>query len=390
MNEPSQPSAPQLPQRNFALPVIGVLLLTLLLFFTFTRAPHEAGEGIWVQAWQHTSSFHYPRRALAAAATANHVYVLGGMNDDEEYVAEVEYAPILADGHLGAWRMTSPLQEPRFYLAAAAIDGWLYAIGGAYGARGKDNIPSATVERARIHADGSLGPWQRSEYLTTPRRGLQTVSHGRHIYAIGGYNGAFLKSIEQTHVQDDGRLAAWREDRATNVDRYIHAATSLGERLYLLGGHVRSEARLSHDEVEMATIDEDGTLRSWRKQATALRVPRFIASAFALNDHLYMLGGHDGRTRLRSVEVAPLERDGGVGAWSFTTALEEPRSAPALATQGHYVYVLGGMGTSQALSSVEMARQRHDGQLGYYRERGELALRNAPSRHAARSLPTSE
>jgi N-acetylneuraminic acid mutarotase len=328
---------------------------------------------------------------LAAVATANHVYVIGGMNDDDEYVAEVEYAPILPDGRLGTWRTTSSLQEPRFYLAAVAIDGWLYAIGGAHGARGKDNIPSATVERARILADGRLDNWERSEYLTTPRRGLQTVSHGRHIYAIGGYNGAFLKSIEHTQVLDDGQLAPWKEDRSSTVDRYIHAAAGLRDRLYLLGGHVQNEARLSHDEVEMATIGENGDLRAWRKQSTALRVPRFIASAFGLNHHLYMLGGHDGRERLRSVEFAPLDSDGRVGNWSFTTALREPRSAPALVTQGDYVYVLGGMGASQALSSVEMARQRDDGHLGHYRERGKImSLKNVPNPLAAPSPVASE
>jgi hypothetical protein len=82
-----------------------------------------------------------------------------------------------------------------------------------------------------------------------------------------------------------------------------------------------------------------------------------------------MLGGHDGRNRLRSVETAPLDADGRVGAWSFTTPLHDERSATALAVASGRVYVLGGMGVGGALNSVEMAEQNADGQLGHYEAR---------------------
>ena len=85
-----------------------------------------------------------------------------------------------------------------------------------------------------------------------------------------------------------------------------------------------------------------------------------------MNRFIYMLGGHDGRNRLRSVEMAPLDEQGRVGPWSFTTPLHDERSAAALAVHGDNVYVFGGMGTGGALDSVEMATQRDKGQLGYW------------------------
>ena len=160
------------------LPVIGAILLLGLGLLLWT-GHHRQTTAPWVSAWKAQPAFHLPRRALAAAASASHVYVLGGMDNDNHYVAQVEYAPIRADGSLGEWRFTSPLGEPRFYLAAAIVDDYLYAIGGANGQRGQDNIPSATVERAAIKDDGSLSPWQRVSYLTTPRRGLQAAVYGK-------------------------------------------------------------------------------------------------------------------------------------------------------------------------------------------------------------------
>ncbi len=354
---------------NLALPLLGLVILAALIATVLSGQLRPGpAPAIEQEGWRATTPFQVPRRALAAAATASHVYVIGGMDAEDRYVAEVEYAPILADGRLGPWRFTEPLGEPRFYLAAAVSNGYLYAIGGANGERGKDNIPSATVEKARLLPDGSLGPWQRAAYLTTPRRGLQAVAQGNHLYAIGGYNGAFLKSTEHTRVNTEGELTEWQLDpQQAVVDRYIHSATHRGDKLYLLGGHVQGAENMSYGDVEMSVLKADGGLSSWRIQKSILLTPRFIASAFAMNEYIYMLGGHDGSNRLRSVEFAPLDARGGVGAWSLAAPLIEGRSATALAVNGERVYVFGGMGRAGALNSVEMAEQLTGGRLGYRR-----------------------
>ncbi|MEJ2553957.1 MAG: kelch repeat-containing protein, partial [Gammaproteobacteria bacterium] len=106
------------------------------------------------------------------------------------------------------------------------------------------------------------------------------------------------------------------------------------------------------------------------------------AAAFAMNHFIYMLGGHDGRNRLRSVEMAPLDQQGRVGPWSFTTPLHDERSATALAVHGDKVYVFGGMGTGGALSSVEMAEQGPDGTLGIHEPRRQ-PIDSTPGRTAA-------
>ena len=375
---------PQPEKSQIVLPVIGAILLLGLGFILWTNHNRQT-TAIWLSAWQPQPAFRLPRRALAAAASASHAYVIGGMDNDNRYVAQVEYAPIHADGSLGEWQFTTPLSEPRFYLAAAIVDKYLYAIGGANGRRGQDNIPSATVERAAIRPDGSLGPWQRVAYLTTPRRGLQAAVYHNHIYAIGGYDGVFLKSVERADVNPDGTLSPWRLDpEQASVDRYIHSAAHLGDKLYLLGGHEQSPGAISYGDVEMSRITGDGRLRPWEIQASTLKTPRFIAAAFAMDRYIYMLGGHDGRNRLRSVEMASLDDQGRVGHWSFTTPLHDPRSATALAVHGDKVYVFGGMGVGGALNTVEMAEQEPNGHLGT-RGSAQHAARHEANRAAASS-----
>ena len=349
---------------NHALPALGLLLLLLLAFAAALYKQQDAAPANWVEGWHEIGAFQYPRRALAASIVNNYLYVIGGVDDHGQYVRPVEYASILDDGTLGSWHTTTSLQEGRFYLAAVSDNGYLYALGGGGGALGDDNVPLASVERARILPDGSLGPWQLFNYMTTPRRGLKATVIDHRIYAVGGYNGRFLKSTERLDL-DTTTPPQWQaETQLAQIDRYIHAMAATRQRLYLLGGHVEKGGPMSYGDVESAVVGAGGQLEPWSIAKTRLLMPRFIASAFAFNDHLYLLGGHDGVRRLASVEMAPVAPSGEVGVWQQLSSLNHKRSATAVAVSGTRVYVAGGMDDLGVLSSVEMASLGPGGRLG--------------------------
>lgn len=352
---------------NYTLPVLGIIFLCAFasVVILFAKPPTPPTNMQWSKQWQFLQPFSIPRRALAAVATDGYLYVIGGVQESGKYVKQVEYAQILVNGKIGPWRMTSALNEGRFYLAAVRVNGYIYAIGGGSGPIGDNNYPVTTVERAKILPNGELGAWQHSEPLSTPRRGLNIVASNNEIYAIGGYNGIFLKSTEHSTVQPNGELGPWKLNRfESNIDRYIHSSAIYGNNLYVLGGHVNNANRPSYGDVERASISHSGMLGPWYVEQSALQTPRFIASAFALNGKLYILGGHNGGSRLNSVEFAFISHTGSVGKWQNTATLTEPRSASAVATYKNYVYVLGGMGKNQILNSVEWAQQNSLGELG--------------------------
>ncbi len=325
-----------------------------------------APSGTWIPGWQNTASFSVPRRALTAVANRTHVYAIGGVDDRGNYVLEVEYARIADDGTLGPWQKTSAINQGRFYLASVIVGDYLFALGGGLGPIGGDNMPTTTVERTRILDDGSLGDWEIISQMQLPRRGLKAVAVNKRIYAVGGYSGVFLKSTEYATVNPDGSLSSWTMDpEESNLDRYIHSAAYLDGRLYLLGGHVQNAGFMSYGDVESTKISASGPLTPWVIEPSRLLEPRFIASAFALNNRLYILGGHNGSSRLKTVEYAKVFSSGSVGSWANTKPLNTPRSAAAVAVSGKYVYVLGGMGDTNALNSVEMATASRNGQLGH-------------------------
>lgn len=367
---------PETPQPRL-LPSLGLLALIIVVLVTAIYKQNSSSsvseKKNWKEGWLELSSFQYPRRALAATATKTHLYVLGGVDAQSRYVRPVEYAPILADGRLGQWRQTQPLREGRFYLAAVNHGGYLYALGGGGGELGDNNVPLASVERAEINPDGSLQAWQHHSYLNTPRRGLKASVVDDRLYAIGGYNGTFLKSIEHldlgASLGNSPSNAQWQlNPEQARVDRYIHAAATLGKRLFLLGGHVDKGGPMSYGDVESAAVGANGWLSPWQVAETRLLNARFIASAFALDNHLYIVGGHDGVRRLATVEMAKATASGKVGPWSPLKNLNHKRSATAIAIAGAFaetVYVAGGMDDSGVLNSVEMAQAGPGGKLGY-------------------------
>jgi len=353
--------------QTYLLPFLGITLLAIIAVFLLKTKQDSTDQKTFTTNWQSAASFITPRRALAAATYNNYLYVLGGIDELNQYVRTVEYSKINADGQLQQWQTTTRLNEGRFYLAAAAINGYLYAIGGAQGPLGGNNTPVATVEKAKINADGSLGSWEFAQSLTTARRALTVNQRNNNVYALGGYNGIFLHSIEYTTVKDDGSLTPWQlSTEQSKVDRYIHSSALANDNLYLLAGHMRNDQTVSYGDVELSRLTDSGKLSPWHVEATTLLTPRFIAAAFSLGDYLYILAGHDGAKRLNTVEFAPLDDKGHVGSWQHTASLTIPRSGAATATYRNKVYVLGGISEIGVLNSVEVATQAADGGLGHF------------------------
>lgn len=342
-----------------------ILLVAGLLFFVVLKkhANQAPDNEHWVEGWREVSTFQFPRRAPAAAISGNYMYVLGGVDGKGEYVRTVEYSPISTNGDLGEWKKTSDMLEDRFYLGAASDGKYLYALGGGGGPIGDDNIPLASVERAMIRQDGSLGEWQHHSYLTTPRRGLKIEQFNNHIYAIGGYNGQFLRSTERLDLNS---APEWLlDENEANIDRYIHATARNQNQLYLLGGHVKKAGSMSYGDIESTNVRENGSLEPWNISPSRLVNARFIATAFSVDKYLYIAGGHNGVQRLNSVEMTSVDRNGIPGKWELLTPMIFKRSAAASVVHGNRVYVLGGMDDSGVLNSVETAILGTGGRLGH-------------------------
>jgi Kelch motif len=345
--------------------IVGVLLIPLLA--NCSPAPHTA---TWVSGWREAVPMTTPRTGAKAVAVHDRIYVMGGgegIPGPNTVHRSVEYCRIRTDGRLEAWKAASPMNTPRIFLAAARSGEVIYALGGEYFPEGQMRLLNS-VEYARVGADGELGPWHATSPMRTPRRSPTAAVVGEYLYAMGGYNGVFLRTVERAKILKEGDLGPWEwVPQQLTTSRYIHGGAAVGNRIYVVGGHLM-ESGGGSSAAEWATVDSDGQINSW-KTTSALLQPRFLAGSGGTKEYIFIVGGYDG-DYMNSVEEAHILPDGSLAPWARTSPLPTPREGAAVAVYGEKLYVIGGSNHGVFLRTAEWAEIGRDGQLGYWK-RGE-------------------
>ena len=115
-----------------------------------------------------------PREHLAATAIGGLVYVLGGrLGGYDSNLTTVE----AYDPRTARWRRLPPLPEPRGGTGAAAVAGRVVSVGG--------EEPAGTI--ATVYAlDTRTRRWARLPDLPTPRHGLGVVALRGRVWAVAG------------------------------------------------------------------------------------------------------------------------------------------------------------------------------------------------------------
>jgi len=335
------------------------LLRLLILLFPFT-AP-GAADSAWIPGWRVTEPLTTARAGAAVLEANGYVYAIGGV-DGRNFLKTVEYSPIHADGTVGAWRLTAPLNEERGFFDAVAYGGYLYAAGGGNGPNGERLL--ASVERAPLRADGRLGPWERLPVaMNLPRRCVKLALVGPTLYAIGGFGGVLLDTVERAVFSAGGLGPFTVEPARLTVPRYVNAVKARGNTLYVLGGHDESEGR-GITAVEYTAVGDSGTAQGWRP-AAAMSAGRYGLAAVELGEHLYALGGLDGARYSDSIERSRVRPDGALAPWRATTPLSSPRANFGVFEHGDRIYVVGGANRDGYYRTVEYTDVDPQGDLGY-------------------------
>jgi len=210
-----------------------------------------------------------PSTARIDTTVAAYLYALGGVDATGATVGTVEFTQVGLDGNLSAWRSTTPLPAALHNAGAVVFRGFLYVAGGASGT----NQPTASAYRAEVHADGTLGAWQRVESLPNPTAYHSMVSFGPYVYVVGGDNGSVAPALNtmsgtETNVAYVGRidmrtgaLPSWTAVSSMGKARSKGAVVAAGGALLATSGLYSGQAGSSEDTY--ASIGADGALGSW-------------------------------------------------------------------------------------------------------------------------------
>lgn len=184
---------------------IGISSYSSKIFYS--QLLEDGGLSSWSDAGQ------LPARLLGHQLinTGKKLYLLGGYNADlGTSTGEIYEAVMNSDGKITNWigPLTNTFPDPNYksYNFMATVVGNFVVVAGGRGPNLHDPHTYNQVFYSPIQTDGSLGPWQKSNFdLPQPTccAGIATV--GSNIFITGGHNGStgeYFDSVWQINISD--------------------------------------------------------------------------------------------------------------------------------------------------------------------------------------------
>jgi N-acetylneuraminic acid mutarotase len=218
-------------------------------------------------------------------------------------------------------------------LAATVVDGRIYAMGGYNGAW-----------LSQVHSLDPANPgqgWRAEKEMPVIRACLAAVTANGRIYSIGGYQDNYSPPQSQVYAYDPRHPdQGWVGAGELPVRLFRHAAAAVDGKILVMGGVTTNGAQSAVYEYDTAK-PENG----WRL-LNNLPGPRNSLSAAVLNGLVYAVGGSDEHEVQPSVYAFdPASPDRG---WRSIANLPAPRYVSGAVGANGKLYVAGGFGPEQA------------------------------------------
>lgn len=285
-------------------------------------------------AWTLGTPIPTPRQMLTAASDGKLVYTVGGTNGNADLVAVEAYDPAAK-----TWTKLPDLPQPRSDLGVAIADRRLVAAGGQ---------SAGQVLKSVAVFDLSTKMWDGLPDMGTARHGMAVDAVGKSIYAVGGSTAVGDDQVTATAeaLQLPPRLAQpaaqWRSLPDAPTPRLMTAWTVLGDKIWIMGG--------LRDGVALQTVESyDPRTGTWQAQPP-LPVPLHHAAAATYRNEVVVLGGASGDLTQASTKVFALRG----GNWVELAGLSHARAAPAAAVVGDKLVVAGGQNAKQLVGQTEV------------------------------------
>ena len=290
-------------------------------------------------SWHDATAIPDPVNHLAAASDGTYLYAVGGhkITETSSITAVQRFDPAT-----GRWTQLKPMPTPVSGLGAAVVGGQLITVGG-------DNA-IAVFNTVQAY-DLTTKTWSALPPLPEARTGMGLVTFRNILYSLDGAakpgHIASTNTVQTLAVPAAPAQVAggWRAGHASPFGVQYAAATVLGGRIWVAGGLIGPKHATTKTEFY------DPTLDTWNP-GPQLPMALHHAAMVSYRNTLYLIGGFvpQGGNVLgaASARVLVLNKTG--TAWLNGPSLHHARAAGAAAVvKGKIVVVGGRTGNSQQL-----------------------------------------
>ncbi len=284
--------------------------------------------------WTGKAAMPTARTMLSSGVVNGKIYAIGGYTGSySTSTSNIVGTAEEYDPATNTWATKTSMPTARKGLAAAVVNGKIYAIGGSGNCAG--NCAGSTVEEY----DPATDTWAMKAPMPTPRGGTGAVVNGK-IYVIGGY---MMNTVEEY----DPIANTWATKASMPTAREGLTSAVVNGKIYAIGGGQRD---INNNIIELATVEVyDSVLDTWLPKAP-MPTARDGLTSQVVNGKIYAIGGFNG-TPLSMTEVY----DPVANTWSSISAnysMPTPRNQFASEVVNGIIYSIGGYGTT-SLTTVE-------------------------------------
>lgn len=180
------------------------------------------------QKWRTRAPLPTGRAALMAVTVDGKVYALGG----EQGGIHAGNLNQVYDPATDRWKTLAAMPSSREHLAAAVIGSTIYVVGGRVTSDHHNYWRTTTNSNALEAYDPSADTWKTLAPMPTARGGLAAAVLDGKLYAFGGEHPSVFAATEEY----DPVANTWRKMKDMPVPRHGIGAAAVGDAIYVIGG----------------------------------------------------------------------------------------------------------------------------------------------------------
>ncbi len=303
-------------------------LMALLIFLSPIFCIAQIGE------WITQKNLPMPLAAIDPVVWNGKIYVFGGkINEIISSDDILVFDPAMED-----WTSVGKLPDSLEAIAVEVLNDKIYLIGG-------HSHPDFVYRTEIMEYNPVTNVFDTIGNMPVPKAWFTTVVLNGKIYIIGGDD-----KLQSTKIVDifDPISKTWETTYPLLIGRAGLSADTLNGKIYVTGG--------GHETTAENTMEIYDPANGWTLSPATMLTEKGFHAMKTINGHLYVFGGAKSFTipYLNTVEYF----DPALGIWMPTTSMITPRrELGAISTDGHTVYVIGGVmnnfGSGTYLNKVE-------------------------------------